>query len=363
MTNIDSLTWPLEPHTEVKHVILRKYLNVWLPILSIWNSRIVYVDGFSGPGEYLKGEDGSPIIAIKSVSEHRLSLKAEIVMIFIEERKDRCSFLKNKLENTKIPSNISYEVVCGEFRNVISDALDQIEKKGLSLAPTFVFIDPFGFKGISMDVIKRIMNNQKCEVLITFMYEEIDRFLSLPSNEKHITEMFGTEDWKGVPEKGPKERMEFLHSLYFKQLEAFANIKFIRSFKMTNKFNKVDYFLFFGTNSFLGLEKMKDAMWKVDKTGSFEFSDATYSPFQGVLFEERPNFFQLKKIIVEKFKGKEITSKKLGDFIVLKTSFLRSHYKKSILVPMEKANPPEIEIIGGRNRKGTHPDGCIIKFL
>ena len=112
-----------------------------------------------------------------------------------------------------------------------------------------------------------------------------------------------------------------------------------------------------------GLEKMKEAMWGTDKSGNFQFSDATYKPFQGVLFEDKPNFSQLKKIILEKYKGKSVSSKDLGNFIVVETSFLRSHYKTAILKPMEELIPPEIEIIEGRKRKGTYPDNCIIKFL
>ena len=50
--------WPLEPHTTGKHLVLRAYLNAWLPILSSGNSRVLFIDGFAGPGEYAGGEEG-----------------------------------------------------------------------------------------------------------------------------------------------------------------------------------------------------------------------------------------------------------------------------------------------------------------
>ena len=37
--------WELEPHTAAKHVILRKYLNAWLPKLTKSNSRVVIING------------------------------------------------------------------------------------------------------------------------------------------------------------------------------------------------------------------------------------------------------------------------------------------------------------------------------
>jgi len=36
------------------------------------NKRILFIDGFAGPGEYTKGEEGSPIIAMRSLTEHQL---------------------------------------------------------------------------------------------------------------------------------------------------------------------------------------------------------------------------------------------------------------------------------------------------
>ncbi|PIU78275.1 MAG: hypothetical protein COZ28_01740 [Candidatus Moranbacteria bacterium CG_4_10_14_3_um_filter_44_15] len=56
MTKITSTIWNIEPHTEEKHEILRKYLDAWLPIMTRWNGRVLYIDGFAGPGEYIGGK-------------------------------------------------------------------------------------------------------------------------------------------------------------------------------------------------------------------------------------------------------------------------------------------------------------------
>jgi len=80
--------WPLEDHTKAKHEILRNYLAAWFPILSIYSQRIVYIDGFAGPGVYSGGEPGSPVLAIKTAYEHLLKDRfKEIVFFFIEKGK------------------------------------------------------------------------------------------------------------------------------------------------------------------------------------------------------------------------------------------------------------------------------------
>jgi three-Cys-motif partner protein len=64
------MLWKLEEHSRAKHAILRRYLGGWLPVMSKWNSRLVLVDGFAGPGRYVGGEDGSPLIMLKAFLDH-----------------------------------------------------------------------------------------------------------------------------------------------------------------------------------------------------------------------------------------------------------------------------------------------------
>ncbi|GAH57278.1 unnamed protein product, partial [marine sediment metagenome] len=156
MLKINNTIWAIEPHTEAKHAILRKYLNAWLPIITRWNGRVLYIDGFAGPGEYIDSEEGSPIIAIKSVLEHKADIKAEIRMLFIEADKRRCEFLKKKLESYQLHPNIITESICAKFDETLTEILDYLDEQKTRLAPAFVFMDPFGFTGIPFSVVKEL---------------------------------------------------------------------------------------------------------------------------------------------------------------------------------------------------------------
>ena len=67
---MSEVLWERKPHTGAKHDILRRHLNAWFPILTRWNERVGFIDGFAGPGEYLGGEPGSPAIALKAAISH-----------------------------------------------------------------------------------------------------------------------------------------------------------------------------------------------------------------------------------------------------------------------------------------------------
>ena len=124
--------WPIEPHTSAKHQILRKYLDAWLPILGTYNKRIIYIDGFAGPGEYVGGEPGSPIIALEAARSHQAKLAKELVFMFIEERSDRVTHLKSRIATLQLPAAFNVHVEEGTFAERLTKLLDDLDaEKGV----------------------------------------------------------------------------------------------------------------------------------------------------------------------------------------------------------------------------------------
>ncbi len=245
--------WDLEPHTAKKHEILRRYFEAWLPIMVKWNSRVLFIDGFAGPGEYSKGEDGSPVIVLKAARDHTHKFESELVCLFVEADRPRYEHLKAVLGKIKptLPSNIKCQSVHGVFNDHVTQVFKDLEEQKKRLAPTLAFVDPFGYSHTPFTTIARLMSYQKCEVLINFMFEEVVRFLSLANQAQHFDALFGTSEWREALDLStPDERLKFIHDLYLKQLRKVA--KYVRSFQMLNMGNRVDYFLFFATNNLKG---------------------------------------------------------------------------------------------------------------
>ena len=176
--SISNVIWSIEPHTRAKHEILQYYLGAWFPILAPIHPRIVFVDGFAGPGEYRGGELGSPIIAIDVAKNHVLAsrFKGELVFIFVEIDEARSKNLEKILQGISIPSNFKVGVECNSFEKCIRKILSNISQSGKQLAPSFFFIDPFGITGFSMSLIQEIAEQPRSEVLITFNYQPLNRW-------------------------------------------------------------------------------------------------------------------------------------------------------------------------------------------
>ena len=107
--------WPLEPHTLGKHKVLENYMQAWLPIMTKWNERVLFIDAFAGPGEYERGERGSPVIALQAFINHnaRMGMRKDIHFLFIEKKKERYDHLGRVLEDFKseLPRNCKYSVI------------------------------------------------------------------------------------------------------------------------------------------------------------------------------------------------------------------------------------------------------------
>jgi three-Cys-motif partner protein len=344
-----------------KHSILRRYLEAWFPKLA-WTKRVVFIDGFAGPGEYSDGEPGSPIIALQAAIEHRGNLSGCVLeYIFVERDHDRYEHLRGLLQNLSKPENIKLQPVHGEFADELEGLLDQLEAEGKNLAPSFFMVDPFGFSGVPFALIARAAKQPRSEFLISFMYESIVRWRNHPDHEETFDNLFGCSEWREADAfDDPNERKHFLLDLYTSQLEK-AGLKYTRTFEMLDEGNRTEYFLVFASHSIEGLKAMKDAMWKVDPEGGVQFSDATVSS-QLTLISPEPNYFQLKQQIIGNFAGQQVTIEDVERFVVVDTAFRETHFRRQILIPMEKSR--ELEIVASPRKKAfTYPPGTLIKFV
>ena len=352
--------WPLEPHSRAKHEILKRYLQAWMPILGQRNyPELLYIDGFAGPGRYSNREYGSPIIALRAALKQQKILKPKMSFLFVERVNDRANMLRTILDEIPIPPQFSVQVDGGRtFEDAVTEYLDARTGNGQRLPPTFAFVDPFGWSGAPFHLVRRILSYPSCEVLVTFMYEEINRFIGHADQEKNFDSFFGTEGWRQITSvSDPRERNRQLHDLYLNQLRDSAGMKYVRSFEMRNDRDVTDYYLFYATSNLLGLKKMKEAMWKVDQSGEFRFSDAT-NPLQLALFERKPQFDVLMNQIINRFHREEATVGEIEEFVVSETAFRETHYKTQILKPLETSQPPRLVAIDppAKRKPGTYSD-------
>ena len=59
--------------------------------------------------------------------------------------------------------------------------------------PTFFFVDPWGYKGLSLRLINSVLKDWGCDCVFFFNYNRINMGLGNDAVEKHMDALFGKE--------------------------------------------------------------------------------------------------------------------------------------------------------------------------
>ncbi len=360
----DPILWPLGKHSPGKHLVLKRYLDAWLPILGTTQGRILFVDGFSGPGEYSTGETGSPIIALNALKNHsaRAKIDAEVQFFFVDSDRRRIEHLRHLVRATwpERPSSVQVHFEVGKFDETLAAAIASLDAARQQLAPAFVMADPFGISDTPMEVFQRILKNDKSEVYISFMWEHINRFKGSTEFEPHLDRMFGTPRWReGIDIEDTKARCAFLFDLYASQLRA-AGAKYVVRFDLYEG-NRLKYAIFFGTKHAKACDRMKQAIWAVAPFGDFSFRGVRGGQLGLALHEA--NLDGLASEILNKFHDAGwVSVDTVAAFCQSdETDFTTSHHKGALRL-LERQGLVEVDPTS-RTKRGTFPDGTRLRFL
>jgi three-Cys-motif partner protein len=367
MPRDDSLPtrWDRPPHTKAKHDILVKYLQAWYAIFgeSRYHNKAVMLDAFAGPAIYASGEPGSPVLALEALLDHfRFGTWADTEFIFLFNEYDDLRFesLEAVLEQFEKdrapwPKNVSVVARNEKFSDLAEEILADVGPKE-QLAPLFAFIDPFGYKDASLDLVRRLLQYNAAELFIYFDFNSVNRFATAGVVDERFTELFGCEDYKDAPASGPQRRA-FLHDLYERQLRKVCSFAYVRSFAMINRSGHIGNYLFFCTRDLQAFDRMKAAMWSLDRSGEYRFEDALAG--QPVLFEDSHDTEPLQDELAEHFAGKTVPIERIVHHVIATTPYYSGQVKRDTLAVMQRA-----ERISSPNqrRRNTFPDGTLVTF-
>ncbi len=243
-----------------------RYLNILNQ--SRYTSDILLYDMFCGKGVYENGGQGSPIIFLKKRKEIYYQNKGSKT----SSAKFHCHF--NDIDETKVEKlnsvignkNLHYseigslEITSMDYRQMLEEIINELEE--LNREKAFIFIDPYGYKDIRAEDIKRLLMFENAEVLLFLPTQFMFRFekKSTPESLKEfISELVPEQEW---PES--LTGLEFIENLLDKFREYLGEDYFADSFIIARDVNQYFCLLFF-TSHIRGFEKMLEAKWKIDE--------------------------------------------------------------------------------------------------
>ncbi|MFA5866789.1 MAG: three-Cys-motif partner protein TcmP [Actinomycetota bacterium] len=242
------------PWSKMKDAILGKYLVPYLAKVKKLGQVIIIIDGFAGCGKYSDGTDGSPLIICKIIQKMQKT-GVQAFGVFIE-KDDKCfSTLANELK-----PYVSEEIalpVPGDFEALTSKI------SGLPpTSPMFIYIDPFGLKGMRMSQLESVLGRavlQSTEVLINFSFQTLLREAKVSPDL--VRDVMGGDEHEAVLEDSSlKLREKEIRVLEIYKDKHRRYFRYVGSCPILYKEDKAKYHLVYATNNFEGIKTMNDIM-------------------------------------------------------------------------------------------------------
>ncbi|MFE2490224.1 three-Cys-motif partner protein TcmP [Streptomyces mirabilis] len=267
MRRVDELreqtVWKSDPHTQVKHLVYRHYLQCWMGKILQTFPEATIVDAFAGPGVYTDGPPGSPIVVAKTFLEHTAHRRFnKLNLVCLEERPDRVEELRRQFAKLSPSPQLNISVQPPGVFAEQQPRLSTLAHRGRAETPVLWLIDPFDLKSAPFSLIRQCLAGPRDEVLFTLFTNELHRFCQRENFDKTMTPYFGGTHWQSaVPEqRGRREAFATAYQQGLKDQELFTGGFGI---KVSNQ--NARYHLVLATHSEAGLKCWAPVTWKLDR--------------------------------------------------------------------------------------------------
>lgn len=351
-----------EVQSMIKSALVVKYFDAWSKVMlgtTHRDKRIAYVDLFCGPGEYDDGTPSTPMRLLE-IAAHDNDLATNLIMIFND--KDPHHTAKLEALIGKYPMLEAFatrpEVVTLQVEGSHFDQLAHIA--GI---PALYFIDPYGYKGLSLHLIGQAIRGWGCDCILFFNYNRINAAVSNPVVEPLMVDLFGERRFRelqaelAVPMTSEKRQ----NTIVSKFAQALGDVSgaFVLPFEFESTArDRTSHYLFLVTKHFRGYSIMKDIMYG-QSTDEGEVRRFLFVPsrtsqlgmFSSLFDPDNPySISVLKKSLQSELTGRVLRVGDIYPNYSVGTPYVEKNFKTALL-EMEQEGTVTVDIPADRRRR------------
>ena len=344
-------------------MIASKYFDAWANVMIAvqdrekgkYGDRIAYLDLFAGPGRYDDGTKSTPLMILEQAIANE-KLRNRLISIFNDKDERNTRSLRASINEIPVIRSLRYQpqVYTQEVGTEIVKLFEQMK-----MVPTFFFVDPWGYKGLSLQLVNAVLKDWGCDCLFFFNYNRISMGLPNEFVEEHMNALFGAERANSLRKKieglAPGDReLTIVEELC--QAIKDTGKRYVLPFRFLNDTGKrTSHHLIFVSKGFKGYEIMKDVMARESSTNiqgvaSFEYSAA--SSKQPFLFQLSQPLDDLGEMLLHEFAGRSLSRDQVYELHNIDRPYVKKNYTEALLkLESEgkvKTNPP-----AEKRRRGT----------
>jgi len=338
--------------SRAKAAIVAQYFKAWanviLPTTTSWGgTRVGYIDLFAGPGRYHDGTKSTPLLVLETaIGDPKLS--QTLVATFNDSADAHSAPLEAEIE--ALPGIDKLKHKPKVYTSEVGDAIVELFSK-VTLIPSLVFIDPWGYRGLSLPLLRSVLKDWGCDCVFFFNYNRINMGLTNPPVSKHMEAIFGAERVvhlrDQVAGRSPAIREELILKALTAALKDLGG-KFVLPFCFRNEDGRTTHYLISVTKHFKGYEIMRAIMARhstkvVDNVPSLDHSLKELNELSPELPLEHP-IDDLKAHLLWAYSGRTLTVRGIFEGDSIGKRYLLENYKEALrrleIDGRIKANPP-----------------------
>lgn len=320
--------------SKVKATIVSKYFWAWakaiIPTAKNHGGKIAYIDLFAGPGRYRDGSQSTPVLVLeKAISEPDMCRM--LVTVFNDGDKDNTESLESAFREIPNIDKLQHKPMI--MTNIVGEPIAKVFE-GTKLIPTLFFVDPWGYKGLSLRLINAVLKDFGCDCIIFFNYNRINMGLSNELVDEHMDALFGKERADKL-----RARLDMMKP-YERELAIVEEIsdalkemggKYVLPFRFRDeRGNRTSHYLIFVSKDFLGYKMMKDIMAthssaNVQGVPSLEFIPADKN-FPTLFNYSRP-LEDLEEMLLNDYSGRTLTMEEIFVSHSIGKPYVEKNYK------------------------------------
>jgi len=323
--------------SEIKATIVTKYFWAWakvvIPSARKWSNKIAYIDLFAGPGRFKDGTKSTPLLLIEKAIQDPV-MREMLVTLFNDANEDFSKSLEQAIseilgiDQLKYPPQVQNFEVGEKIANMFNE---------MQLIPTLFFVDPWGYKGLSLDLVGSVLKDWGCDCIFFFNYNRINMGLSNPLVVDHMNALFGRERADILREEleplSPTDRELVIIEELTNALQIKGG-KYVLPFRFRNeRGSRTSHHLIFVSKNIRGYEIMKEIMAKESSKSDQGVPSLEYNPPDKrfpTLFELSRPLDELEEMLSVEFAGVTLSMKQIYDQHHVGRRFIKRNYKEAL---------------------------------
>jgi three-Cys-motif partner protein len=319
--------------SQIKAKIVKNYFWAWAKTIMPWakncRNQIAYIDLFSGPGRYENGKKSTPLLVLETAIQDK-DLKEMLVTIFNDADSNQSDSLNKAIDSIENIELLKHQPLVLN-KEVGEEILHNIFEEEV---PTLFFIDPWGYKGLSLRLINYVLENWGCDCIFFFNYNHISAGLSNPKVKEHMTALFGEERVKSLRiqmSESPSQKEKLIMKEMEQALKAMGG-KYVLPFCFKSlSANRTSHYIIFVTKHVRGYEIMKEIMAKESSYHEQGVPSFEYNPSMDSQTSLLCPLNNLKSELLRQFANHTMTRKEIYEQHHIGTHYIKENYRIALL--------------------------------